>query len=87
MQVMYIDGEMPAVTMQEHLAAIVSSHEAEAEADALLIVTPDMRDSETYARPPPLKGKTAIARPAGRRASDRGGQHHALPEPERKQVR
>ena len=43
MRVMYIDGEMPAVTMQERLAAIVNSHEAEAEADALLIVTPDMQ--------------------------------------------
>ena len=34
MRVAYIDGEMPAVTMQERLAAIVNSHEAEAEADA-----------------------------------------------------
>ena len=39
MRVMYIDGEMPAVTMQERLASIVNSHEAEAADDALLIVT------------------------------------------------
>ena len=61
MRVMYIDGEMPAVTMQERLAAIVNSHEAEAETDALLIVTPDMQDGEPMPDLSTIEGQTAIA--------------------------
>lgn len=61
MRVMYIDGEMPAVTMQERLAAIVNSHEAEAEADALLIVTPDMQDGEPMPDLSTIEGQAAIA--------------------------
>ena len=61
MRVMYIDGEMPAVTMQERLAAIVNSHEAEAADDALLIVTPDMQDGEPMPDLSTIEGQAAIA--------------------------
>ena len=61
MRVMYIDGEMPAVTMQERLAAIVNSHEAEAAGDALLIVTPDMQDGEPMPDLSTIEGQAAIA--------------------------
>jgi len=61
MRVMYIDGEMPAVTMQERLASIVNSHEAEAAGDDLLIVTPDMQDGEPMPDLSTLEGQAAIA--------------------------
>ncbi len=61
MRVMYIDGEMPAVTMQERLASIVNSHEAEAAGDALLIVTPDMQDGEPMPDLSTIEGQAAIA--------------------------
>ena len=61
MRVVYIDGEMPAVTMQERLAAIVNSHEAEAADDALLIVTPGYAGRGAYARPSTIEGQAAIA--------------------------
>lgn len=40
--VLYLDGEMPAATMQERLAAIVKSHSKEAEA-SFTILTPDIQ--------------------------------------------
>lgn len=40
--VLYLDGEMPAATMQERLASIVISHNKEAEA-AFTILTPDIQ--------------------------------------------
>lgn len=41
--VVYLDGEMPAATMQERMAAIVQSSEAEAAADRIHIITPDLQ--------------------------------------------
>ena len=61
MRVMYIDGEMPAVTMQERLASIVNSHEAEAAGEDLLIVTPDMQDGEPMPDLSTIEGQAAIA--------------------------
>lgn len=61
MRVMYIDGEMPAVTMQERLASIVNSHEAEAAGDDLLIVTPDMQDGEPMPDLSTIEGQAALA--------------------------
>lgn len=44
-RVLYVDGEMPAVVMQERLAALVSSWEAEPPAaDYFRLVTPDLLD-------------------------------------------
>lgn len=41
--VLYLDGEMPAATMQERLASIVISHEREAQAP-FTILTPDIQN-------------------------------------------
>lgn len=41
--VVYLDGEMPAATMQERLAAIVQASEYEAEPERLRIITPDLQ--------------------------------------------
>lgn len=44
--VLYIDGEMPAISMQERLAYLVASSEAEPPSpDYLSIITPDLQDS------------------------------------------
>lgn len=40
----YLDGEMPAATMQERLASIVSSADKEAAPDRLHIITPDLQE-------------------------------------------
>lgn len=42
--VLYLDGEMPAVALQERLARIVQSAEKEAQPGMLRIITPDMQD-------------------------------------------
>lgn len=41
--VVYLDGEMPAATMQERLAAIVRASEHEAAFERLRIITPDLQ--------------------------------------------
>ncbi len=43
-RVVYLDGEMPACTMQERLAQIVKESETQAEADYFILLTPDMQD-------------------------------------------
>ena len=43
-RVLYLDGEMPACTMQERLAQIVKSSEVEAASDYFTLLTPDMQD-------------------------------------------
>jgi putative DNA primase/helicase len=43
-RVLYIDGEMPASTMQKRLAAIVKGADQEAEPGFFGIITPDMQD-------------------------------------------
>ncbi len=43
-RVLYLDGEMPACTMQERLAQIVKSSEVEAAPDYFTLLTPDMQD-------------------------------------------
>ena len=43
-KVLYIDGEMPASTMQERLARIVKANELEAAADYFTLLTPDMQE-------------------------------------------
>ncbi len=40
---LYIDGEMPATTMQERLAQIVKAHDKEAHPDYFTLLTPDMQ--------------------------------------------
>jgi putative DNA primase/helicase len=42
--VLYIDGEMPAISMQERLESIITMHSAEAHENALRIITPDLQD-------------------------------------------
>lgn len=45
-KVLFVDGEMPLVVMQERLAKIISSSEAEtASEDNLMIITPDLQDT------------------------------------------
>lgn len=43
-RVLYLDGEMPAVSMRERLARIIRGSEAEAAPDALRLLTPDLQD-------------------------------------------
>jgi len=43
-KVLYVDGEMPAVAMQERLAGIVAAVDKEAPPDFLRIVTPDLQE-------------------------------------------
>lgn len=43
-RVVYLDGEMPACTMQERLAQIVKESEKEAEPDYFTLLTPDMQE-------------------------------------------
>ena len=59
--VLYIDGEMPGVTLQERLARIVASSQQEADPDMLRIVTPDLQDV----------GVPNLADPEGQRQIDR----------------
>ena len=81
-------AKCPPSPCRSDLAAIVNSHEAEAEADALLIVTPDMQDGEPMPDLSTIEGQSRHSAPAGRRASDRGGQHqHTLQNRNRKRVR
>lgn len=42
-KVLYIDGEMPAKTMQERLKDIITTHQAEAPEDGLVLLTPDLQ--------------------------------------------
>ncbi len=42
--VLYIDGEMPAITMQERLAGIVKAYPIEPEPGYFKIITPDLQD-------------------------------------------
>jgi putative DNA primase/helicase len=41
---LYVDGEMPAPAMQERLAGIVQSFDAEAAPEALRLITPDLQE-------------------------------------------
>jgi putative DNA primase/helicase len=44
-RVLYIDGEMPAVTMQERLAAVVNGHPGpDPDPDAFSLITPDLQE-------------------------------------------
>jgi putative DNA primase/helicase len=43
-KVLYIDGEMPAVTMQERFASIIQAYPIEPAPGYLKIITPDMQD-------------------------------------------
>ena len=54
-------AKCPPSPCRSDLAAIVNSHEAEAEADALLIVTPDMQDGEPMPDLSTIEGQAAIA--------------------------
>jgi putative DNA primase/helicase len=45
-KVLYIDGEMPAVVMQERLAAVVSGSGPEPDPDAFRLITPDLQERE-----------------------------------------
>jgi putative DNA primase/helicase len=43
-KVLYIDGEMPAVAMQERLAAVVNGSGPEPDQDAFRLITPDLQE-------------------------------------------
>jgi len=43
-RVLYVDGELPAVTLRERVAMIVAGIEREAAEDSLRIITPDLQD-------------------------------------------
>ncbi len=43
-RVVYLDGEMPASTMQERLAQIIKESNTEAEPDYFTLITPDMQE-------------------------------------------
>src|SRR5262249_30185930 len=43
-RVLYVDGEMPAVQMQERLAAIVTGLDTELDPDNFRLITPDLQD-------------------------------------------
>jgi putative DNA primase/helicase len=44
-RVLYVDGEMPAVTMQQRLAAVVAGMNREIDPGYLRLITPDLQDS------------------------------------------
>ncbi len=60
-RVLYIDGEMPAVAMQERLAGIVAASEKETPKDFLRLITPDLQEA----------GLPDLSDPAGQAAVDR----------------
>jgi putative DNA primase/helicase len=46
-RVLYLDGEMPARTMQERLAFIAAANEAQPAPDFFRLITPDLQDAAT----------------------------------------
>ena len=60
-RVLYIDGEMPAVAMQERLAGIVAASEKVAPTDFLRLITPDLQET----------GIPDLSDPGGQAAVDR----------------
>lgn len=58
--VLYVDGEMPAITIQERLACIVATSEQEANRGMLRIITPDLQSH----------GLPDLATPEGQAALD-----------------
>lgn len=59
--VLYIDGEMPAITMQERLAAIIDSHNTHAQDNAIHIITPDLQDGNPMPDLGTREGQDALA--------------------------
>ena len=58
--VLYIDGEMPVISMQERLGSIITMHQAEANEDALRIITPDLQDGNPMPDLATIEGQQAI---------------------------
>jgi|GEM_PF-2548466 len=58
--VLFIDGEMPLIALQERLAAIVQAFEKEAAPGALRFITPDIQEGAAIPDLANPKGQTAI---------------------------
>ena len=58
--VLYIDGEMPVNSMQERLGSIITMHQAEANEDALRIMTPDLQQDIFMPDLATIEGQQAI---------------------------
>jgi putative DNA primase/helicase len=58
--VLYIDGEMPVNSMQERLGSIIAMHQAEANEDALRIMTPDLQQDIFMPDLATIEGQQAI---------------------------
>jgi len=58
--VLYIDGEMPVISMQERLSSIITMHKAEANEDALRIITPDLQGDAFMPDLATIEGQQAI---------------------------
>ena len=59
-KVLYIDGEMPAITMQERLKSIIEMHSAEAEINYLTVITPDLQEGNPMPDLSTVKGQAEI---------------------------
>ena len=58
--VLYIDGEMPVISMQERLGSIIDMHQAEANENALRIITPDLQGDAFMPDLATIEGQQAI---------------------------
>lgn len=59
-RVLYIDGELPAVTLQKRLAMMVKSHDGEPLPDGFQIITPDLQKDGVMPNLSTLEGQAAI---------------------------
>ena len=58
--VLYIDGEMPVVSMKERLVDVISMHDSIASVDALRIITPDLQQDYMMPDLATLEGQQAL---------------------------
>lgn len=58
--VLYIDGEMPVISMKERLIDVISMHESVATMDALRIITPDLQQDYMMPDLATLEGQQAL---------------------------
>ncbi|HNA22363.1 MAG TPA: AAA family ATPase, partial [Agitococcus sp.] len=58
--VLYIDGEMPVVSMKERLIDVISMHDSIASVDALRIITPDLQQDYVMPDLATLEGQQAL---------------------------
>ena len=58
--VLYIDGEMPVISMKERLIDVISMHDSIASVDALRIITPDLQQDYMMPDLATLEGQQAL---------------------------